>query len=94
MRQVMVSTSDNPYNPFDEFDKWRKYDEFDKKYYSLSYLARVSHTSIELSEPDYIDALEDAIDDMIRLGGFMNSDGDHISYIKVVRETNEEPGFV
>lgn len=93
MKQCMVSTSDNPYNPFDEFDKWYEFDR-SKGYHSLSYLARVSHTSPDLSEIDYHEEIEDAIDDMVRLGGLISASGEEVSYIKVTKEFDAEPDLV
>lgn len=93
MKQCMVSTSDNPYNPFDEFDKWYAFDR-SNGYHSLSYLARVAHTSPDLSEIDYHEEVEDAIDDMVRLGGLISASGEEVSYIKVTKEFDAEPDLV
>ena len=63
---VALTTSDNPYNPFDNFDKWFMFDN-DKGYHSCSYLARVARTSDALTPKENEQALETAIDDIIRL---------------------------
>lgn len=62
----MLTTTDNPYDPFTQFDQWRQFDE-QKGYYSCNYLARIAITSPDLSDTDYNDAIEDAIDDICRL---------------------------
>lgn len=64
MAQVMLTTVDNPYNPFIQFDEWKAFDEA-KGYYTCEYLARIAKTSIELSEADYDQAVEDAIDEIL-----------------------------
>lgn len=66
MSAIMLSTIDNPFNPFTHWDEWRRYDE-DKKYFTCAYLARIAKTSYELSETDYKKAIEDAIDEIVRL---------------------------
>lgn len=60
----MLSTSDNPYNPWTEFDQWRTWDE-QSEYYTLSYLARITRTSNELSELDESQAIDIAIQEIL-----------------------------
>jgi hypothetical protein len=60
----MLSTSDNPYNPWTEFDQWRTWDE-QSEYHTLSYLARVTITSHELSELDEAQAVDQAIQEIL-----------------------------
>ena len=74
-KRYMVTTVDNPYDPFDQFDDWYMFDT-DKGYGTCSYLARVAHTSDQLSEEENALEVEHAIDDMIRYD-FMNQ------YLKV-----------
>jgi len=66
MRDVMLTTIDNPFNPFTQFDQWKAFDE-SKGYYSCAYLARIVKTSDELSEEDEALAIEQAIDEIVRL---------------------------
>jgi hypothetical protein len=75
---VMLTTVDNPYDPFDDFDEWFKWDAH-AGYHTCGLLARLTHTSSDLSEPDQLLAVEMAIDSVIEL----NVDG---VYRKVVRE--------
>lgn len=65
MRQVMLTTIDNPYNPFTQFEDWQNFDE-QKGYYTCSYLARVAKTSDEFSEADQLQAIEMAIDEIVQ----------------------------
>ena len=74
----MLTTIDNPFDPFDKFDDWYAYDE-DKGYHSCAYLARIVKTSDELSDADNDLAIEEAIDEIVR----MNING---MYKKVSRE--------
>lgn len=64
MAAVMLSTIDNPFNPFTEWDQWNSYDQ-DHKYYSCGLLGRIAKVSDELSEADYQQAIENAIDEII-----------------------------
>jgi len=64
--QSMLTTTDNPFNPFTQWDEWKRFDE-DKKYFTLNYLARIAKVSDELSEADYNQAVDDAIDEILNL---------------------------
>jgi hypothetical protein len=64
--RYMLTTSDNPFSPFNEWDEWYAYDEA-KGYHSSALLARIANTSDELSEPDQVLAIEQAIDDVIAI---------------------------
>ena len=63
---VFLTTIDNPFNPNTQWDDWLRYDE-DHGYYTTSYLARIAKTSDELSSADYLDAVEQAIDEICEL---------------------------
>ena len=78
MRRCALTTIDNPFDPFEQFDQWFLYD-VEKGYNSCAYLARIAKTSEQLSEPEYNDEIERAIDEIVRLD-FMNI------YNKVVKE--------
>lgn len=64
--EAMLTTTDNPYDPFTQYDDWYGFDE-SKGYHTCSYLARITKTSLELSDADYNAALDDAIDEIVRL---------------------------
>lgn len=81
MRQVMLSTIDNPFDPFDQFDSWYNYD-MDKGYSSCCYLSRVAFTSDSLSDVENMREIENAIDSIIK-------DDPYGAYIKVVRDVED-----
>lgn len=66
METYMLSTTDNPFNPFTEWDEWKRYDE-SKGYYTCQYLARIAITSNDLSDEDYDEAINHAIDEIVEL---------------------------
>lgn len=66
----MITTFDNPYDPAEQFDAWYRYDQ-DKGYGTCSYLARIAHTSDQLTEIENDAELERAIDEIIKYD-FMN----------------------
>ena len=63
--QYMLTTVDNPFNPFTQYDEWLVYDE-DHGYYTNSLLARIVHSSDELSDADQNVARENAINEIIQ----------------------------
>lgn len=78
MRRCALTTIDNPFDPFEQFDQWFLFD-VEKGYNSCAYLARIAKTSEQLSEPEYNDEIERAIDEIVSLD-FMNI------YKKAVKE--------
>lgn len=82
MKEVMLTTFDNPYDPFTNFDEWFHYD-LEKGYNSCSYLARVSRTSEEFTEQENNLQIEKAIDEIIQFDPFN-------IYKKVVKETQKD----
>jgi hypothetical protein len=62
--EYMLTTVDNPFNPFTEFDQWLEYD-ISMGYNSASFLDRVAKVSYDLSEPDQLLAVQDAIDEIV-----------------------------
>lgn len=66
MKQVMLTTIDNPYDPFTNYREWSAYD-MQQGYNTPDYLARVALTSDELSEADYNAEVEKAIDEIVEL---------------------------
>lgn len=61
----MLTTIDNPFDPFTQFDEWLQYDQ-SSGYYTVEFLARVTITSVELSETDQELAMEIAIEEIVR----------------------------
>lgn len=70
MRRCALTTFDNPFDPFEQFDQWFLFDT-EKGYNSCAYLARIARTSDQLSDVEYNDEIERAIDEIIRMD-FMN----------------------
>lgn len=66
IKEVMLTTSDNPFNPFTDFDLWFRFDS-SMNYFSCNYLARIAKISDELSEADNAAAIERAIDEIVQL---------------------------
>ncbi len=66
MRDVMVTTTDNPYNPFTQFDQWYDFDML-QGYNTCSYLARIAKTSPDLSPMDQAIAIEEAVDEIVEM---------------------------
>jgi hypothetical protein len=63
MVYYMLTTTDNPYSPITHYDEWLVWDML--RYNSNSLLARVVRTSPELSDPDQILAIQDAIAEIV-----------------------------
>ena len=64
MKQVMLTTVDNPFDRFDQFDSWYNYD-MDRGYNTCAYLARVAFNSDSLSDAENNRELEKAINSII-----------------------------
>lgn len=77
IREVMLTTYDNPYDPFTDFDDWLAYDS--QNYHSCEYLARIARTSPDLSDQINGLEIEKAIDEICDLNPSL--------YKKVVKES-------
>lgn len=77
---VMLTTIDNPFDPFTQWDEWYAFDE-QKGYCTCSYLGRITITSPNLSVDDQNRAVEQAIDEIIRVNG--------LGFYKKVYENDE-----
>ena len=64
MRQVMISTYDNPFDPFTQWDDWYRYDK-DNGYNSCEYLDRIANTSGSLTDELNYEEVERAIDEIV-----------------------------
>ena len=73
MSACFVTTLDNPFDYFEEFDEWyafdtsHGYDVIGKPYDTCNYVARIANTSSEMSQKDYEEAVEAAVDEIVRL---------------------------
>jgi hypothetical protein len=61
----MLTTTDNPYDPFTQWDEWWQYDT-SHGYHTSAYLARISKSSVDLSDSDQELAEEQAIDEILK----------------------------
>lgn len=61
----MLTTVDNPFDPWTQFDSWYTWDE-SAGYHSMSFLDRVTRSSPVLSDSEQDEALERAIDEIVR----------------------------
>ena len=66
MRQVALTTIDNPYDPIDQFDEWYAFD-LSKGYNCCEYVGALALTSSELSYLDQALAVEEAVDQIVKL---------------------------
>ena len=65
MVRTFVTTMDNPYDYFTQFDDWYAFDT-QKGYNTCAYIARIATASNEMSERDYIEAVNDAVNEILR----------------------------
>lgn len=79
IKEVTVTTIDNPFNPFDNFDAWFQFD-VEKGYYTSSKLARLTHLTDDMTEKEENEEVERAVNRLIEI--------DPLDiYIKVTRES-------
>lgn len=63
--EFMLTTFDNPFDPFEQFTSWFLFD-VEKGYYSCSLLARIAKLSDEMSQKEFDDEVERAINEIIK----------------------------
>lgn len=63
--EYMLTTVDNPFDPFTQFTEWFAYDTA-MGYHTAAFLARIAHTSDELSDADQRLAIQSAIEEIVR----------------------------
>lgn len=61
----MLTTVDNPFDPFTQYDEWYNYDSA-AGYHTPSLLARVAYLSDALSPADETQAIEKAIEEIVK----------------------------
>ena len=66
MNEYFLTTVDNPYNYFTQFDQWKAYDEA-KGYYTCELVARLAKTSHESTDSENEEAIDQAIEDVLKL---------------------------
>ena len=77
----MLTTIDNPFNPFEQFAQWLLFDD-EKGYNSSGYLMRIANVSDDMTEKEYTEEINRAIDEIVTT----NPLG---IYIKVTKELQE-----
>ena len=65
-RSIMLTTTDNPYDPFTEWNQWLNWDH-EHGYNSTEALARLAHTSPDLTDEENDFIIENTIDEMCRI---------------------------
>lgn len=78
---VMLTTIDNPFDPFEDFTSWFMFD-IEKGYNSCGRLMRIAKVTDDMSQKEYDEAIETAIDELIRID-FLDI------YRKVTKDTSE-----
>lgn len=63
--EYMLSTVDNPFSPFTQFLEWFSFDNT-RGYHSAALLARIAKTSNDLPDAVQDQAIQDAIDEIVR----------------------------
>jgi len=68
VKEVFITTIDNPFNYFTQFEEWLAYDR-QMGYYTCEYLARIARLADDLSEEQEQREIESAIDSIIEWNG-------------------------
>lgn len=82
MNQCMLTTFDNPFNPFDQFEQWFLFD-VEKGYNSCGKIARIANFSEDMSDKEYLEETERAIDEIILY--------DYLNIYKKLKKEVREP---
>lgn len=64
-KEMMLTTTDNPYDPFTQFDDWYAFD-VSKGYNTCAYLARIAVLSDEMSDKERDSEIDVAIDEIVQ----------------------------
>ena len=81
-KQSMLTTVDNPFDPFEQFSSWFLFD-VEKGYNSCGKLARIANVSESMSETEFNNEIDSAIDKLIKVD-FLDI------YKKVTKEVPED----
>ena len=65
-KQSMLTTVDNPFDPFEQFTSWFLFD-VEKGYNSCGKLARIANVSESMSETEFNNEIDLAIDKLIKV---------------------------
>lgn len=78
-----ATTVDNPFDPFTMYDEWHAYDQV-LGYNTASLIARIAKTSDDLSEELQSQAIDDAVDEIVRV----NASGMHRRVVQKEADNN------
>ena len=70
LKEVFITTFDNPFDYFKQFNEWYEYDR-SKGYNTLEYLARIVRLAPDLSDEEIKMEIESSIDSIIEWNGSM-----------------------
>ena len=70
VKEVFITTFDNPFDYFTQFDEWYEFDHI-KGYNTLEYLARIVRLAPDLSDEETYSEIESAINSIIEWNGSM-----------------------
>ena len=68
MKDVFITTKDNPFDYFKQFNQWLNFDR-QKGYYTLEYVARLARLAPDLSEEQERLEMEDTFNRIIEWHG-------------------------
>ena len=85
-KKFALSTSDNKWNPITNFNEWYEYDQYEAKYETCRYLALIANPGKGVSNEEYSDEVERAIDDIVKRNLIGIETGFKVNYIKVEAE--------
>lgn len=66
MAATFVTTMDNPWDFFTQFDEWYEFDT-ENGYNTCAYVARIANTSHDMSPKEEEEAINKAVDEILRL---------------------------
>lgn len=82
-KEVLLTTTDNPFDPFEQFEDWINYDIVNG-YYTCQKIDRLSIVSDSLSEGENLESIDDAMNELIKFGA-INKKGELVEYKKVYK---------
>lgn len=78
-KEIWVTTKDNPFDPFTQFNRWMNYDE-QKGYHTCGKVARLAHTSDDLTDYENDWLIDQAINEVLDEGTVIGNDGSSVDY--------------
>lgn len=84
MKEIRVTTVDNPYDPFEQLEEWIVYDKL-KGYHTPERLAIAAPLSEQLSDEEVYDTIDRGIDHLIRYPA-LNKEGNPVEYKKIIKQ--------